>query len=711
MDEVVDSEAEAASDTNKKVVEEVHDETPQGEDSIVLPEDGNPAVIEKPEDSEAASDPSKKAVVGEPVEGEEVADSAGAADIDGGAPTAGRLDEADTPTAGSLDEADGEADSAIENGNQANTGEKNAPKAMKPVHRHRQNYNEEGDVTKPQIRQLMENGNPFGIFVKVVRNSLGFDLAEEVDKLTDRRDQSRVFYRPSEIFFTDCLSECMGIYSGRGTDEAMNFTNVIDNIAFFCGYEGLDRIPDRATREDFYATIDVDELRAIQYKIAHALIASRRYEKYRFEVGGAGGTKAYPLILDATQTAFFTERHCPCCYRQKIKEDEKGNPVYGYSHKVLTARLVLSDRISMILDWEPIEGNEEDRKQDCETGAAKTLLGRIRKKFLRTNFLLQGDSLYATAPMLSLAKNQGMEALFTVKEGSQRLISDEAMKIIERGEAQHKYWRDGQEEGTIYWINDIGNEAGKNLDFPLSFVRLELNYEVKGKAVKVAKPTEHPNGWRHYVGKELSKDPANAILTDKKEDGENGNATGKAKGGKKTEAEKREDDAVAEVMKRVDALKEEGVFSGAKKTAHGCEVYVKEETAEDGTVTTQIKVVFSWLATFEITEDNARATVKRGRKRWIIETSYNNLKHGTLRIEHLKGYDPNAMQVHFWETSLADLMLQLYFAYDKVPNESGLSAKSMQMALYVSCRIKRMFDWEEEFFKPMNLVEKERRSA
>ena len=78
-------------------------------------------------------------------------------------------------------------------------------------------------------------------------------------------------------------------------------------------------------------------------------------------------------------------------------------------------------------------------------------------------------------------------------------------------------------------------------------------------------------------------------------------------------------------------------------------------------------------------------------------------------IEHLKGYDPNCMKVHFWLTQFADLLLQMYFAYDKTANTCGFSYTAMMTLVYISCRTQRLADYDIDYNKPIRLYEQKRR--
>lgn len=82
-----------------------------------------------------------------------------------------------------------------------------------------------------------------------------------------------------------------------------------------------------------------------------------------------------------------------------------GKKIKFYYHKVLEAKIVLSDRIVISLGTEFIENENEDvSKQDCELTAAKRLMTKI-KKYPRLPICMQGDALYATEPIMQLCRN------------------------------------------------------------------------------------------------------------------------------------------------------------------------------------------------------------------------------------------------------------------------------------------------------------------
>lgn len=63
-----------------------------------------------------------------------------------------------------------------------------------------------------------------------------------------------------------------------------------------------------------------------------------------------------------------------------MQKTSEGRNIKLYYHKVVEAKLVLSEQVIISLGTEFIENEAEDvEKQDCEINASKRLLARIKK--------------------------------------------------------------------------------------------------------------------------------------------------------------------------------------------------------------------------------------------------------------------------------------------------------------------------------------------
>ena len=151
-----------------------------------------------------------------------------------------------------------------------------------------------------------------------------------------------------------------------------------------------------------------------------------------------------------------------------------------YYHKVLEAKIVLSDNIVIILGTEFIENEKEDvEKQDCETNAAKRLMKRIKKDYPRLPICIQGDALYAAEPMMKLCREEyHWEYIFTQKGTRQKLL-DEGFEWIKSGGAK-KINGLCEEKGTGCYANHVEEVAGRKE----AMNEFEYEYEKEDKKGK-----------------------------------------------------------------------------------------------------------------------------------------------------------------------------------------------------------------------------------
>lgn len=100
------------------------------------------------------------------------------------------------------------------------------------------------------------------------------------------------------------------------------------------------------------------------------------------------------------------------------------------------------------------------------------------------------------------------------------------------------------------------------------------------------------------------------------------------------------------------------------------------------------KVVrFKWITNIKITKKNIEEMISAGRGRWKIENEgFNNQKNGIYNIEHLNSRNSNAMKNHYLLTQIADILMQLYLAWNPVVKEIKQSIKNTSSRLLESFR-------------------------
>lgn len=96
---------------------------------------------------------------------------------------------------------------------------------------------------------------------------------------------------------------------------------------------------------------------------------------------------------------------------------------------------------------------------------------------------------------------------------------------------------------------------------------------------------------------------------------------------------------------------------------------------------------FMWITNIEVNKRNLEELVPAGRSRWKIENEgFNNQKNGIYKIEHLNSRNNNAMKNHYLLTQIADILMQLYLAGNKIIQKIKQSIKNTSSGLLESFR-------------------------
>ena len=107
---------------------------------------------------------------------------------------------------------------------------------------------------------------------------------------------------------------------------------------------------------------------------------------------------------------------------------------------------------------------------------------------------------------------------------------------------------------------------------------------------------------------------------------------------------------------------------------------------------------FVWITNIELKKRNLEEMVSAGRSRWKIENEgFNNQKNGIYRIEHLNSRNSNAMKNHYLLTQIADILMQLYLASNKLIRQIKQSIKNTSSRLLESFRRQTVTD-EDVFY-------------
>lgn len=239
-------------------------------------------------------------------------------------------------------------------------------------------------------------------------------LLDMFDNLTDTRNQSYTTYKMKTI----CVTRLFGLLCGLTTmtdisSDDFNSDSCIKNLSKICNQD-LEELPYWETIQDVFININTDELRDIQKYIVKALIRSKMFDRYRFN-------GCFQLLFDGTGLSNHDYNLNNNCLIRKHKDGK-----ISYYKYVLECKLVVGN-IVISLDSEFIENKKmltEKQKQDCETNAFKRMIKRIKKNYPKYKFIITGDGLYATSPIIKLCKKYNWYYIFNLKPDRLKEINE-----------------------------------------------------------------------------------------------------------------------------------------------------------------------------------------------------------------------------------------------------------------------------------------------
>ncbi len=407
------------------------------------------------------------------------------------------------------------------------------------------------------------------------------ELPAWIDEMEDPRHPSYITYKQSDLFYMGLMKNLCGLKTMHAMEEQFNEKNCIETLRILSGDKNLTEMPHSDTLNYYLERLSPSCLSQLRKRLIKKLIRMKSFQRGKL-LG-----QYWRIILDGTGLFYFKEKHCDNCLVKMVAQED-GTKMRTYYHKVLEAKLVLADKVVISLDTEFIENEKEDvPKQDCEIAAAKRLLKRLAKDYLRLPVCIQGDNLYEVEPVMKICRQKGWKYLFTHKATRQKLL-DESYEWIREGKGSTEVMGIGKEQGRGEYINCVEETAGK--------------------------------------------------------------------------------EEIANLF---------------------CYSY---ETKDKKTVT------FRWLTNIELTEKNVEEMVNAGRGRWKIENEgFNNQKNGIYDIEHLNSRNSNAMKNHYLLTQVADIIMQIYLAWNPLRKEIKQSMKNTSSRLLESFRRRTITD-EDVFY-------------
>lgn len=268
-------------------------------------------------------------------------------------------------------------------------------------------------MNRKQRRELRKDKNLIIELYSIIKKYLP-DLFDRFEKLTDIRHQSYVTYNMKTICVTRLFGLICGLISlSNISSDEFNTDACIKNISTICNTK-LAELPYWETIQDVFMNIKISELKDIQKYIVKTLLRSKMFDKYKFD-------GYFQLVFDGTGLSNHNYNLNGNCLKRKHKDGK-----ISYYKYVLECKLVVGN-IVISLDSEFIENKNmltEKQKQDCETKAFKRMIERIKKNYPKYKFIITGDALYATTPIINLCTSNNWYYIFNLKPDRLRELNN-----------------------------------------------------------------------------------------------------------------------------------------------------------------------------------------------------------------------------------------------------------------------------------------------
>ena len=202
----------------------------------------------------------------------------------------------------------------------------------------------------------------------------------------------------------------------------------------------IDSVPSDSQMRVVMDEIDPKEFESLFTVFFRLLQRGKHVEQYRV-LGNY-----YLCAIDGS--GYFSSDHigCPSCLRRKVKK--KQGDTLQFSHQIVQAALV-HPKLSQVIPLAPeqVKNTDGSEKQDCETNAAKRLLGKIKKAHPKLPLIIVGDGLYSKQPMIESTTSSGMHYVFTAKPDDHKILVEwvNGLRLLKRGHAHGVRRRERQD--------------------------------------------------------------------------------------------------------------------------------------------------------------------------------------------------------------------------------------------------------------------------
>jgi hypothetical protein len=278
-------------------------------------------------------------------------------------------------------------------------------------------------------------------------------LLKHFSRIRDHRDREKIDHELKDVCMSALAMFCSQDPSLLEFQKRVNSPTLGTNLK---NMWSIDSVPSDTQMRTVLDEVDSVEFENIFTTFFRLLQRGKHLEKYR--VLG----KHYLCVIDGS--GYFSSDHiaCPSCLRKAKKKE-----TLQFTHQIVQAALV-HPKVSPVIPLPPeqVKNTDGTEKQDCETNAAKRLLGKMRKAHPKLPLIIVADGLYSKQPMIESITGSGMHYVLVAKPDDHTILMEWVAEMRLLDEVMHMEYEDAKGRTHVYeWIN--GAPLNGNKDSPL----------------------------------------------------------------------------------------------------------------------------------------------------------------------------------------------------------------------------------------------------
>jgi hypothetical protein len=281
-------------------------------------------------------------------------------------------------------------------------------------------------------------------------------LLKHFSRITDYREREKVDHELRDVCMSALAMFCFQDPSLLEFQKRIKAPILGTNLRNMWAIES---VPSDTQMRTVMDEIDSQEFENLFTVFFRLLQRGKHLEKYR--VLG----KYYLCAIDGSE--YFSSHHigCPSCLQKKTKKKE--GHTLQFSHQIVQAALV-HPKLSQVIPLSPeqVKNTDGKEKQDCETNAAKRLLGKLKKVHPKLPFIIVADGLYSKQPMIDAIASHGMHYVLVAKPDDHKILTERVNEMRLLHEVMHLEYEDVKRRTHVYELIN-GIPLNGNKDTPL----------------------------------------------------------------------------------------------------------------------------------------------------------------------------------------------------------------------------------------------------